>query len=172
MSVPMDKQQLLAAMTKNWEALQKKLARIPPEQAFTPLLEGHAKSTQMIIADLVSYLIGWGEQVLYWHQQERAGARPDLPATGYQWNELGKLAQKYYADYAHITSWPALLERHRQTHQKLIALVESYSNEALYGVPWYNTWTRGRMIQFNTASPYKNAATRLNGILKTQRVTS
>jgi len=58
----MDKQQLLAAMTKNWEALQKKLARIPPEQAFTPLLEGHAKSTQMSVADLVSYLIGWGEQ--------------------------------------------------------------------------------------------------------------
>ena len=28
MSVPMDKQQLLAAMTKNWEALQKKLARV------------------------------------------------------------------------------------------------------------------------------------------------
>lgn len=77
MSVPMDKQQLLAAMTKNWEALQKKLARIPPEQAFTPLLEGHAKSTQMSVADLVSYLIGWGEQVLYWHQQERAGATPD-----------------------------------------------------------------------------------------------
>jgi hypothetical protein len=26
-----------------------------------------------------------------------------------KWNELGKLAQKYYADYQHITSWSMLL---------------------------------------------------------------
>ena len=85
MSVPMDKQQLLAAMTKNWEALQKKLARIPPEQAFTPLLEGHAKSTQMSVADLVSYLIGWGEQVLYWHQQERRLISRQPVISGMSW---------------------------------------------------------------------------------------
>jgi hypothetical protein len=33
----------------------------------------------------------------------------DFPAKGFKWNELGKLAQKYYADYQHITSWPTLL---------------------------------------------------------------
>lgn len=166
MSVPADKQQLLAAMNKNWDALQRKLARLPADQVFISQLDGHSQGTQMSVANLVSYLIGWGEQVLYWHQQERNGEAIDFPAAGYKWNELGRLAQKYYADYAHITSWSALLEKHALTHQKLIELVESYSDEALYGVPWYNTWTRGRMIQFNTASPYKNAATRLNALLK------
>jgi len=165
-SVPENKQQLLAAMNKNWDALQKKLSRVPADQVFIAQLDGHASGTQMSVANLVSYLIGWGEQVLYWHQQERAGQNIDFPASGYKWNELGKLAQKYYADYATLTSWPALLEKHAQTHQKLVELIESYSDEALYGVAWYNSWTRGRMIQFNTVSPYKNAATRLNAILK------
>lgn len=165
-SVPESKKQLLAAMTKNWDALQKKLSLVPAEQAYITQLDGHVSGTQMSVANLVSYLIGWGEQVLYWHQQERAGQNIDFPASGYKWNELGKLAQKYYADYASITCWSALLEKHADTHRKLLELVESYSNDALYGIPWYNTWTRGRMIQFNTASPYKNAATRLNALLK------
>lgn len=165
-SVPENKKQLLAAMTKNWDALQKKLSLVPAEQAYITQLDGHVSGTQMSVANLVSYLIGWGEQVLYWHQQERAGQRIDFPASGYKWNELGKLAQKYYADYASITCWSALLEKHADTHRKLLELVESYSDDALYGIPWYNTWTRGRMIQFNTASPYKNAATRLNTLLK------
>ncbi|MBL7636875.1 MULTISPECIES: ClbS/DfsB family four-helix bundle protein [Atlantibacter] len=166
MSVPENKKQLLAAMTKNWDALQKKLSLVPAEQAYITQLDGHVSGTQMSVANLVSYLIGWGEQVLYWHQQERAGQNIDFPASGYKWNELGKLAQKYYADYASITCWSALLEKHADTHRKLLELVESYSDDALYGIPWYNTWTRGRMIQFNTASPYKNAATRLNALLK------
>lgn len=165
-SVPEDKQQLLAAMNKNWDALQKKLCRVPADQAFTVQLDGHASGTRMSVANLVSYLIGWGEQVLYWHQQEITQQTIDFPASGFKWNQLGELAQKYYRDYAHITSWPALLEKHAATHQQLIELVESYDNDALYGVHWYNTWTRGRMIQFNTASPYKNAATRLNVLFR------
>lgn len=166
MSVPVDKDQLLVAMKKSQDALVKKLLRIPADQAFIPQLKGHVQGTQMSAANLVSYLIGWGEQVMYWHQQERNGEKIDFPAAGYKWNELGKLAQNYYADYAAITSWPVLLEKQTYTHQQLIELVERYSNDELYGVPWYKTWTRGRMIQFNTASPCKNAATRLSALLK------
>ncbi|MBJ7220840.1 ClbS/DfsB family four-helix bundle protein [Brenneria sp. L3-3C-1] len=44
---------------------------------------------------------------------------------------------------------------------ELLALIEAHSDEQLYGQPWYGKWTRGRMIQFNTASPYKNATGRL-----------
>lgn len=36
MSVPMDKQQLLAAMTKNWEALQKKTGPHSPRAGVYP----------------------------------------------------------------------------------------------------------------------------------------
>ncbi|WP_312692633.1 ClbS/DfsB family four-helix bundle protein [Kosakonia sp.] len=166
MAVPQSKNELLASMTKSWLSLQKKLDRLPTETVFTPLLEGHAAGTRMSPANLVSYLLGWGEQVLYWHQQEAAGEEIDFPATGFKWSELGRLAQKYYHDYAEITDWLILRAKLEQCYQALVTLVEGYSNEALYLQPWYGKWTRGRMIQFNTASPWKNAASRLNTLLK------
>ncbi|WP_373885671.1 ClbS/DfsB family four-helix bundle protein [Snodgrassella alvi] len=44
--------------------------------------------------------------------------------------------------------------------------MEGFSDEALYGVAWYGKYTRCRMIQLNTSSPYKNAAGRLTVLLK------
>ena len=166
MAVPESKTALLEAMEKSAAALNQKLARIPPDIAFDARLEGHAAGTQMSAANLVSYLIGWGEQVLYWHKQEAAGSEIDFPAAGFKWNELGKLAQKYYTEYAHIDSWQALLERLDDNQRQLHELVEGFSDEALYHQQWYGKWTRGRMIQFNSASPWKNASGRLNPLLK------
>ncbi|MGK9174682.1 ClbS/DfsB family four-helix bundle protein [Yokenella regensburgei] len=166
MSVPQSRAALLEAMEKSAAALRKKLDRIPAQVAFTPCLEGHAAGTTISPASLVSYLIGWGEQVLYWHHQEASGSEIDFPATGFKWNELGKLAQKYYADYAHIQAWAALLARLEETQRQLRHLVEAFSDEALYHQPWYGKWTRGRMIQFNSVSPCKNASARLNPLLK------
>ncbi|HKS34152.1 MAG TPA: ClbS/DfsB family four-helix bundle protein [Enterobacteriaceae bacterium] len=167
MAVPQSKEQLLAAMDKSWLTLAKKLARVPENHAFEPRMEGHSSGTQMSAANLVSYLIGWGEQVLLWHKQEAAGEEIDFPARGFKWNELGRLAQKFYADYADIDSWPALCTRLEHGHRQLITLIENYSDEALYHQPWYGKWTRGRMIQFNSVSPYANASARLNALLKT-----
>lgn len=166
MAVPESKAALYEAMEKSALTLRKKLERIPESIAFETRLEGHVAGSQMSAANLVSYLIGWGEQVLYWHQQEAAGEEIDFPAKGVKWNELGKLAQQYYADYAHIQSWSTLLTMLETNQRQLLALVDSYSDGALYHQPWYGKWTRGRMIQFNSASPYKNASGRLTKLLK------
>ena len=166
MAVPESKTVLLEAMEKSALALRKKLARIPHEMAFQPCLDGHVAGSRMSVANLVSYLIGWGEQVLYWHHQEAAGEEVNFPAKGFKWNELGKLAQKYYADYQHITSWPMLLVMLEENQQQLVALVNGFSDDELYHQPWNGKWTRGRMIQFNSVSPYRNASARLNVLLK------
>lgn len=166
MAVPQSKAQLLDAMGKSWMALRKKLSRIPENCAFEPLMEGHASGTQMSAANLVSYLIGWGEQVLLWHRQEANGEEIDFPARGFKWNELGRLAQKFYADYADIHSWQQLCGLLEHNHRQLVELIEGYSDAELYHQAWYGKWTRGRMIQFNSVSPYANAGTRLNALLK------
>lgn len=167
MAVPESKDALLEAMEKSALALRKKLNRIPAEIAYQQCLEGHVAGSRMSVANLVSYLMGWGEQVIYWHQQEAAGDEIDFPAKEFKWNELGKLAQRYYTDYQHITSWPMLLAMLEENQQQLLTLVKRYSDDELYHQPWYGKWTRGRMIQFNSASPYKNASARLNVLLKT-----
>ena len=62
-------------------------------------LEGHSKSTLMSINDLVAYLVGWGQLVLKWNDKKSKGLAVDFPETGFKWNELGLLAQKFYKDF-------------------------------------------------------------------------
>ena len=44
--------------------------------------------------------------------------------------------------------------------------VGSRPNDELYGKPWYDKWPKGRMIQFNSSSPYANARGRIRKWLK------
>ncbi len=166
MAIPESKSELIAAINHNYTLLTKKLAAIPAQKAFEAIMEGHAKGTMMSVAQLVSYLIGWGELVLAWHNQEAKGQAITFPEVGYKWNQLGLLAQKFYRDYEHIKDYQTLLKLLEKNKQQLNKLIENFSNEELYGVAWCGKWTRGRMIQFNTASPYKNAVGRLNKLLK------
>ena len=42
----------------------------------------------------------------------------------------------------------------------------------LYEIPWYDKWPKGKMIQLNTSSPYKNARTRVRKWKRTQNQSS
>lgn len=160
MAVPTNKAQLLDAMRQGFAKLEAELSSIDPEEAQHPGMEGHARGTTMSVNDLVAYLDGWGQLVLKWIELRDRGLEPDFPETGYKWNELGALAQKFYRDQQGL-DFADRLEKLKTTHARLVALVERLDNDALYGRGWYDRWTLGRMIQFNTASPYANARARI-----------
>lgn len=165
MPVPASKDDLLAAIEKTFAQLEQDLDRVPVEEARQQTLEGHAKGTMMSPADLVAYLIGWNQQVLTWHRRRAAGLPDEFPAAGVAWNELGLLAQRYYADHAEET-WDELRQQLRDAKGAIVALVEGFSDAELYGAPWYGKWTMGRMISFNTSAPYANARGRVRSWLR------
>ncbi|OEZ83902.1 hypothetical protein JAB6_26640 [Janthinobacterium sp. HH104] len=169
MAVPNSKSELIEAITTTYAKLVQELARVPPALARAPVLEGQVAGTRMSVCDLLAYLVGWNELVLHWHAQLRDGKHIEdiaFPAEGFTWNALGKLAQRFYADYAEL-SMDELLQRLELAKNQLLALVDAHDDAQLYGRPWYTHYTMGRMIQFNTASPYANARTRLRAWLKT-----
>lgn len=165
MSVPSNKQELLIAIETSYTRLVSDLARVTPEQAKSKTMEGHAKGTMMSVHDLVAYLAGWNELVLKWCERRDKGLVVDFPETGFKWNELGRLASKFYRDYETL-SFHALLERFERAKNALVTLIESRTDTELYGVAWYEKYTLGRIIQFNTSSPYANARGRLRKWLK------
>ncbi|WP_406625322.1 ClbS/DfsB family four-helix bundle protein [Acidovorax sp. SDU_ACID1] len=167
MAVPQSKAELLHTIDTQFGKLKEALHAIPPEQVYTPGMEGHAKGTQMSPANLVAYLLGWNELVLKWLQRDADGQSIDFPETGFKWNELGRLAQKFYRDYE-VLPWPQLLDRLTAAKAAIVARIEASDDAALYGRPWYGKWTQGRMIQFNTASPYANVRNRLRAWRKGQ----
>lgn len=160
MAVPANKDELLKAINSSFDKLIADLRSIPVSEVDERNLEGHAKGTQMSVANLAAYLVGWNELALKWLERDAAGQPVDFPETGFKWNELGRLAQKFYRDY-HSLPYPQLLDRLAAAKGRLVSLIEARSNDDLYGRTWYEKWTMGRMIQFNTASPYANARGRL-----------
>ena len=169
MAVPNSKQELVDAINSTYAKLAQELACVPLALARAPVLEGQVKGTRMSVCDLLAYLLGWNELVLHWHAQLREGKRIEdiaFPAEGFTWNALGKLAQRFYADYADLCM-DDLLQRLEQAKNRLLALIDAHDDAQLYGQPWYTHYTMGRMIQFNTASPYANARTRLRAWRKT-----
>lgn len=160
MTVPRTKAELLSAIETEFAKLEREFDGILPERFAEPSLDGHAKGTMMSVGDLVAYLIGWGELVIKWIEGGEQGLPVDFPETGFKWNELGRLVQKFYSDYRALSS-SELLSRLAVSKAALVALVEARDDQTLYGQAWYGKWPLGRMIQFNTASPYANARGRL-----------
>ncbi len=93
MAVPESKTALLEAMEKSASALRKKLIAFGGHRLSA--MPGRARGgSRMSVANLVSYLIGWGEQVLYWHQQEAAGEEVDFrqkALNGMNWEACAKI---------------------------------------------------------------------------------
>jgi len=165
MAVPKSKDELQAAIATTFTKLMADLERVPAERAREASMEGHAAGTAMSPADVVAYLVGWNELVLKWLERDDRGETVDFPETGFQWNQLGLLAQKFYADYRTL-DWAALLARLTDARTRLGDIIGARSDAELYGRPWHGKWTKGRMIQFNTSSPYANARGRIRAWLK------
>ncbi len=160
MPVPKTRKELLDAIETNFELLAKDLGSVPIQKTNEVTLEGHAKGTVMNVHNLVSYLLGWNRLVLKWIEKDAKGESINFPETGFKWNQLGALAQKFYADFS-VVPFDQLLKELTITKQNIVDFVSSKTNKQLYSAPWYKEYTMGRMIQFNTSSPYANARTRL-----------
>ena len=165
MSVPENRLELLKAIDHNYAALRRTLETVPPETRFEATMDAHARGGRMSVADLLAYLIGWNELVLKWLARDAAGEPVDFPETGFKWNQLGRLAGKFYADASPL-SYDERLTRLDQARARVVAEIEARSDDVLYGRAWYGKWTMGRMIQFNTAAPYANARGRIRRWLK------
>ena len=73
----------------------------------------------------------------------------------YYLTKLGFLKFKEW--YKSIQLFEPIYNELDNTLFELLRLIENKSNSELYEMPWYKSYTLGRMIQLNTSSPYKNA---------------
>ena len=165
MTIPQSKGELITAIDQSFAKLEHTIKKIPPIKTDQNLLSGHAKNTKMSPNDLLAYLIGWNALVLKWLKLDDAGQTIDFPETGYKWNQLGTLAQDFYTHYPTLNFQQRTILL-QQKQKNIQATILKYSDAELYGQPWYKKHSKGRMIQLNTVSPYKNARNRLLPLIK------
>lgn len=71
--------------------------------------------------------------MLKWIEQDAAkGEQIDFPETGFKWNQLGALAQKFYADYDAVPI-DQLLKELEFAKQKIVDFISAQTDEQLYG---------------------------------------
>jgi hypothetical protein len=169
MAIPMDKEELQKAIIDNYKKLKTELLSIPTDLTTIKELEGHSKNTLMSIDNLVAYLVGWGQLVLKWNDKKEKGLHVNFPETGFKWNELGQLAQKFYKDYETF-DFKTLIEKLDKTTIEILKLIENKTNIELYVLAFYDKWTLGKMIQLNTSSPFRNAKDRIRKWKKTKQL--
>ncbi len=128
--------------------------------AYSEDMDMHRKGTRMSISNLMSYLIGRGNLTLKWEMKKQNNKKVGFPETGYKWNELGELAQKFYEKY-HNSNFTTQIQMPEKIVADILKLLEAKSNAQLYQLLYYEQFTHGRMIQLNTSSPYKNAYKRI-----------
>lgn len=168
-SIPQNKKELVQAITQAYQKLVNDYQSIPTELSRELGIEGNVKGTTISVCDTLAYLVGWGRLVLKWHQCKSQGEHVDFPETGYKWNQLGQLAQHFQQEY-HYWEFSRLLSEFESTTQDILALIDSLDDQTLYGAPWYDKWTLGRMIQFNTSSPMKNVRTKIRRFKKSYAI--
>ena len=154
-SIALNKPQLIAAIRDSFCKLEKDYLSIPEEYSRICEIEGNVKNTCISICDTLAYLIGWGELVLKWHEEASKNRPVDFPETGFKWNQLGLLAQHFQYQHREI-NFTDLLSIWIEVTSNILTLIDKLDDQELYGKPWYDKWTLGRMIQFNTSSPMKN----------------
>ena len=67
MAMSANKEELIYAITVNYEKLKNEVSSIPNYLTIVNELEGHSKDTIISINNLLAYLVGWGELVLKWN---------------------------------------------------------------------------------------------------------
>ncbi len=154
-SVPKNKEELEQAIQLTFDKILVDYSSIPESLTRTVGVEGNIKGTEISVSDTLAYLIGWGKLVLKWNKRKSANQPVDFPEAGYKWNELGKLAQSFHFEYRDW-NYNDLISEFKITISDVLSLIDSLNEYELYDVAWYEKYTLGKMIQFNTSSPLKN----------------
>ena len=151
MSRPLNKNQLFAAIQKEYTALEKFLTPLTPAQrSFSPAPGVWA------IKDILAHLYAWQQMLFTWYETGWRGEVPAVPTPGYKWNQLPALNQHIYEEYGGLSPEQALL-LFRENHEKTLQFIESLSDRDLVTpglYPWMNDNTLMAYLNSVTAAHY------------------
>lgn len=143
--------ELLESIRTNRGLLDKKFARLTPEQMTWPGSMG-----EWSVKDILAHLVDWEQRFIAWY---RAGLRDEVPITpapGYTWRELPDLNQVWFERHKD-ERLETVLEQYENSYQEILALVESMTEQEIFE-PGYYEWTGDSpllpWIAANTSSHY------------------
>ncbi len=120
------------------------------------------------IKDLFAHLTEWEQMFLIWYRDGLAGIQPDMPATGYKWNETRRLNNDIWKKYK-SKSWKRVSEDFDASYDEVHALALSLSEKELLSTgifAWTTKYPLTTYFGANTCSHYSVATKILRRWLK------
>jgi hypothetical protein len=159
MPLPKNKSELLKNVKDSFQKLDSEFDDISKMASRKKEIKGGISA-----CDVLAYQIGWGQLLLGWEKSERSGKTPFMPAKGYKWNELGRLAEFFYDEHRGETL-ENLRRKFKKTVNEVSAMIDELPENELFK-PKQRQWTGGKWpmvkwIQINTVAPYSSARTKL-----------
>lgn len=159
MPLPCNKAELLLNFDSAYSKLIKELATIPEQETRLPEIEGEISA-----CDLLAYQIGWGRLLLQWDKDELQGKPSQMPAPGFKWNQLGLLAQSFYAHHCN-SSLSQLHAEFAELAEQIRQFILDNEESTLFEQGKRNwagdKWPLVKWIQVNTIAPYQSARSKL-----------
>ena len=149
---PTTKPQLLAEAQAEFDALERFLAALSPDEMLRPLPSG-----EWVPKDYLAHLYEWQQMFFTWYESGLRGENPAIPAPGYKWNQLPALNQAIFERY-HDLPLEEALDKFRSSHARTLALIESLPEADLFTrglYPWMNENHLSEYISDNNVSHYR-----------------
>lgn len=168
MARPTTKNDLQLAAKKNYAALQQLLDQMTAdEQNATFQFEDRDKN----LRDVLIHLYEWHRLLLKWVAANQQGdPQPFLPAP-YNWRTYGEMNVAFWQAHQQ-TSLAEAKELVEKSHQQVMTLMESLSNEELFeknAFDWTGNSTLGSYFVSSTASHYDWAMKKIKKNLRLVR---
>ena len=163
MPKPRTKEELIEDIHKEWEALEKFLATLSPEQMTQPGAIGNWSPK-----DVLAHLAEWQQMCMSWFNAGLQGESPHLPAEGYKWSQMPALNQKIYGKYK---DWnlEKVGELFQASHQQIFEIIRNLSDDEIFKTGHY-AWTMKNAFSSYiipcTSSHYRWARTEMRRNLK------
>ncbi|MFC6314290.1 ClbS/DfsB family four-helix bundle protein [Lapidilactobacillus achengensis] len=181
MARPTSKAELLTAATIQFSQLEKLIAQLPAtaqtaEFTFPLTAKDQAAHWRRDrnLRDVLAHLLEWHQLLLNWvaANRGRVQAVPFLPAP-YTWRNYAGLNDEFWRQHQ-VTSLTAAQTALRQSHQAVLALIDTFSDEALFTkayFKWTGSTSLGSYCISATSSHYAWAAQKIKRQLRALKST-
>ena len=134
MARPMNKEQLISFAQNEYTKLMDLISKLNEKQRDSEYIFDN-RTTK----DIVAHLYAWQLLELNWYKEGMKGNKPDIPAKGYTFKDSPALNEKLYQEYKNI-KWKELFDKFKISHNSLLKIIESHTNDELYTKKKY-IWT-------------------------------
>ena len=151
MARPQTKKDLIEAATTNYDKLLNLIDSMTEEELNTPFnfskdekkKEAHWKRDKNL-RDVIVHLHEWHNLLLEWIENNKAGIQKPFLMEGYSWKTYGDMNLVFWNNCQKVSLEKAM-EQFKDSHQKIMAAIDSMTNEELFSKDVYD-WVGGSTI--------------------------